>query len=494
MALLENIDNAPLRSEFLRAVNLVTTTQLSMFLDREPPDRDSMIATLNRKLDAVAAKAATAASADSTEADSLTPANSTEEPKTGSARAAAGASADTSSDTSSVTEANASVNKSNAATAAAATTATVGDNPVIQQQAAAMREVLLESLEIYNDPFATYINPRQLKSYHNKRKGNLLGVGVKFRAFDEEYPVILGALLGGPLEGKVEPGDRIISAAGVDQFGAKSSDVSRALKGEQGSSVDLILRSRNGEEKTLTAIRSQIKLRYARAEMLENNTGYIKVSRFGGGTHETVRALLQDLLQQRARALVLDLRDNPGGSTRAARGIVSLFVDKQNVYCERYEAGGMRELPHEGEKMTDLPLAVVVNEHSMSSSEIVAGALQDYGRATLVGAPTYGKGLIQKVFNLKAPLGGAVRTTIAAYATPSHTLIHGVGVTPDIFEATAEESMFRETGSLNVSHSSRTFKRHLLEQRIKKDHPEKRADYLIALQDEQLLRAIKEVA
>ena len=462
MALLENIDNAPLRSEFLRAVNLVTTTQLSMFLDREAPSRDSMIATLNRKLEAVAAKAASgdAAAGESKGESKKVGASSSpiDEPRIAGAGSASGATGD------------------------------------IQQQAAAMREVLLESLEIYNDPFATYINPRQLKSYNNKRKGNLLGVGIKFRAFDEDYPVILGALLGGPLEGKVEPGDRIISVAGVDQSGAKSSDVGRALKGEQGTTVDLLLRPENGDEKTITATRSQIKLRYARAEMLENKTGYIKVSRFGGTTHETVRALLEDLLQQGARALVLDLRDNPGGSTRAARGIVSLFVDKQNVYCERYEAGGMRELPHEGEKMTDLPLAVVVNEHSMSSSEIVAGALQDYGRATLVGAPTYGKGLIQKVFNLKEPLGGAVRTTIAAYATPSHTLIHGVGVTPDIFEATAEESIFRETGSLNVSDSSRAYKRALLEQRIKEDFSEKRAEYLIALKDEQLLRAIKVVA
>ena len=257
--------------------------------------------------------------------------------------------------------------------------------------------------------------------------------------------------------------------------------------------MDLVLRPENGEEKNITATRSQIKLLYARAEMLDSKIGYIKVSRFGGNTHETVRALLLDLLQQGAESLVLDMRDNPGGSTRAARGIVSLFVDKQNVYCERYEAGGMRELPHEGEKLTDLPLAVVVNENSMSSSEIVAGALQDYGRATLIGAPTYGKGLIQKVFNLQAPLGGAVRTTIAAYATPSHTLIHGVGVTPDIFEATAEESMFRETGSLNVSSESRAFKRRLLEERIAKEFPEKRAAYLIALQDRQLQRAITEL-
>ena len=491
MALLDNIGNAPLRSEFLRAVNLVTTTQLSMFIDREPPSRDSMIERLNQKLSLNGIAGDDSAAMPSVD---VSPTDISREPLTGSANATANSNSGSRSTTATAagSVANSVSNTATTPAGAAAIVAAEADS-LIEKQAAAMREVLLESLEIYNDPFATYINPQQLKNYNNKRKGNLLGVGIKFRAYDEDYPVILGALLGGPLEGRVQPGDRMITIDGVDQQGAKSSQVGRALKGKEGSSVNVLLRSKKGEERAITATRSQIKLLYARAEMLENQVGYIKISRFGGNTHVTVRGLLQDLLQQGAQSLVLDLRDNPGGSTRAARGIVSLFVDKQNVYCERYEAGGMRELPHEGEKLTDLPLSVVVNEHSMSSSEIVAGALQDYGRATLVGAPTYGKGLIQKVFNLKAPLGGAVRTTIAAYATPSHTLIHGVGVTPDIFEATAEESMFRETGSLNVSADTRAYKRRLLEQRIVEENEQKRADYLIALKDEQLLRAIKEI-
>ena len=203
--------------------------------------------------------------------------------------------------------------------------------------------------------------------------------------------------------------------------------------------------------------------------------------------------MLQELLNQGAKYLVLDLRDNPGGSTRAARGITSLFVDKQSVYCERYEAGGVRELPHEGRKLTDLPLAVIVNEASMSASEIVAGALQDYGRAVVVGAPTYGKGLIQKVFNLKEPLGGAVRTTIAAYATPHHTLIHGVGVTPDLYEESAPQHLFRETGSLNISSAARVFKRQLLEDRLRRDFSDEESLRLISLEDQQLKRGIREL-
>ncbi len=422
MSDLTQIENLKLRSEFLRAINLVTTTQLTLFLESEAPTRDSMIASLEKRL-----------------AD--------KEPSAGA------------------------------------------DMDIHQSKA--MREVLFDAISVFNDPFATYINPDQLKRYYNRRKGNLLGVGLKFRAFDDDYPVVIGTLLGGPLEKTpMSPADRIIEINGKDQKGVSSRDVTSALKGEAGSEVELRLRHEDDSEYSLTATRSQINLKYARSEMLADKVGYLKVSRFGGNTHKTARALLQGLLDDGARHLVLDLRDNPGGSTRAARGIVSSFVDKQNVYCERYEAGGVRELPHEGGKLTDLPLAVIVNEASQSASEIVAGALQDYDRAVIVGAPTYGKGLIQKVFNLQAPLGGAVRTTIAAYATPKHTLIHGVGVTPDIYEATAPESLFRETGSLNVSADARAFKRKLLEQRINEQFDDEKADSLIAREDLQLKRSI----
>ena len=425
MADLEQIKNLQLRSEFLRAVNLVTTTQLTLFLDREAPTRASMVDAVVDRL-------------------------SRREP-------AAGEDIDT-------------------------------------HQAGVMREVLINAISVFNDPFASYINPDQLKRYYNRRKGNLLGVGLKFRAFDDDYPAIIGTLLGGPLEQtEMTPGDRLLSINSQDQHGASSGEIATALKGKAGSTVDMELRHESGDTYKLTATRSQIKLRYVRSEMLANDVGYLKVSRFGGATHTTARELLQELLNQGAKYLVLDLRDNPGGSTRAARGITSLFVDKQSVYCERYEAGGVRELPHEGRKLTDLPLAVIVNEASMSASEIVAGALQDYGRAVVVGAPTYGKGLIQKVFNLKEPLGGAVRTTIAAYATPHHTLIHGVGVTPDLYEESAPQHLFRETGSLNISSAARVFKRQLLEDRLRRDFSDEESLRLISLEDQQLKRGIREL-
>jgi len=366
-------------------------------------------------------------------------------------------------------------------------------------QVSIMRDMLGEILESYNDPYANYVNPESLKRYYQRRKGNFVGIGVKFRSRKGRYPVVIGALTGGPLaNANVKPGDRILSIEGKDQLDASATDVSGALKGEQGSEVNLVLGRAvpNAEsdamtEISLVATRQPVKLEYVRSEIVEGNIGYLKVSRFGANSHKALSLQIQQLLAQKVRGFVLDLRDNSGGSTRAARAMVSMFSDAEWIYCEQMQSGNTRELPRHGERLTDLPLVVLINEKSMSSSEIVAGAFKAEGSATIVGAPTYGKGLIQRVFNLKAPLGGAVRTTIAAYATPDHVLIHGLGVVPDIFVESAPHFLFRETGSLNISDDARRYKRSLLEEDLDEKHPDK-ADHLKTLEDLQLKVALKQ--
>jgi len=332
---------------------------------------------------------------------------------------------------------------------------------------AAMQTLLSDVMAVYNDPFANYINPKQHKAYTERRTGGFVGLGLKFRTQTEDYPVVIGALLGGPLEERdMEPGDKIISVNDEDLHALSSRQVSTILKGPPDSTARLKLQ-RNGETFDLETRRQSVQLQYARTEMHENNVGYIKVSRFGGKTHVLVRQLLKELISDGAKSLVLDLRDNPGGSTRAARNMLSIFHKAPWVYCEQYKTGKINRLPRDGDWLTDMPLSVLVNEYSMSSSEILAGALQDYKRAKLIGAPTYGKGLIQRVFPLAEPLGGAVRTTIAMYGTPSHTLLHGRGLLPDVYVPTAPERLFKETGSVNISDKARAFRRSLFMKSLK---------------------------
>jgi len=349
-----------------------------------------------------------------------------------------------------------------------------------------MQQLLSEVLSLYNDPFANYINPKQHKSYNERRSGGFVGLGLKFRAQTDAYPFVIGALLGGPLEQQnMQPGDRMISVNDTDLKAKSTREISTVLKGEAGSTVTLGL-ERDGQAIKFEATRQAVQLHYARSDVIGSDIGYIKISRFGGKTHERVKPLLIDLLERGVKALVIDVRDNPGGSTRAARNIMSMFDQAAWVYCEQYKTGAVKRLPREGDVVTDLPVAVLVNEYSMSSSEILAGALQDYQRATLVGAPTFGKGLIQKVFALAEPVGGAVRTTIAMYGTPSHRLLHGRGLVPDVYVPSAPERLFKETGSVNISDEARAFRRSLLIADLREKYTDAEADAYSNLADAQL--------
>lgn len=353
-----------------------------------------------------------------------------------------------------------------------------------------MQAILNKVLAIYNDPFANYINPKQHKRYTQRRTGGFVGIGFKFRVTKDAYPYVIGPLLGGPLENaNMKTGDRIIKIDGTDIKGEASSKVTELLKGEPGSMVTLQL-LRDDQIHDLEAKRQSVQLHYARSAVLESDIGYIKISRFGGKTHERVKPLLEALLAQGVKGIIVDVRDNPGGSTRAARNIMSLFDEAPFVFCEQYKSGKVNRLPREGETLTKLPMVVLVNEHSMSSSEILAGALQDYKRATIIGAPTYGKGLIQRVFPLAEPLGGAVRTTIAMYGTPSHRLLHGRGLVPDIYVPTPAQRLYRETGSINITDRARAFRRSLYLEELKDHHSAEKISQFDQIPDTQLAQAL----
>lgn len=355
-----------------------------------------------------------------------------------------------------------------------------------------MRDLISETIETYNDQYANYITPDALKRYSEKRSGSYEGVGLKFRAIKDDYPLVIGPIIDGPLDhSNLEPGDMIIAANGHDLKGLTNGQIVKQLKGPADSSIKLEL-NRNGETVYVEGIRGPVDLIYAASEIVNNNIGYIKISRFGGNTHKQVRSLLGTLIESNVSGIILDLRDNPGGSTRAARAIVSMFTEESHVYCEKNKAGVIKQLPRHGGHVTDLPLAVLINGNSMSSSEIVAGALQSFARGTLIGSPTYGKGLVQRVFNLKMPLGGAVRTTIAVFGTPDHQPIQGAGIVPDIYLESPADFMFRRSGSLNIRGDARAFQRTLLEDAVKEKHADK-ADALISAPDAQLNRAIDEI-
>lgn len=361
---------------------------------------------------------------------------------------------------------------------------------------AVAREFLRETLARFRDPYANYIDPRGHDAYAQRRRGNLVGVGLKFRARLDDYPLVLGVLQGGPLDGAdLHPGDQLIAVDGDDLHGLGSSETRDRLAGVEGSMTRLVVRRRRGEDDdeptNIAVTRRTVALHYARSDRLaDGRIAYIKISRFGTDTHERVSGFVDALESDDVEGIVLDLRDNPGGSTRAARAVTSMFDELPDIYCETRREGRMLRLPREGEVVTRRPLVVLVNERSMSSAEIVAGALQLADRARIIGAPTWGKGLIQKVYPLQKPLGGAVRTTIATFATSDGIPLHARGIVPDIYVPSAPHGLYEEVGSLNVSADSRAFRRELILDRLAAELSTESAKAFAALPDIQLDVAI----
>jgi carboxyl-terminal processing protease len=182
----------------------------------------------------------------------------------------------------------------------------------------------------------------------------------------------------------------------------------------------------------VTITRAHIVIPSVEGKMLDNGIAYINITVFGDNTGDEVHKILGDLLKQNPKGIILDLRDNTGGYTTAARDVASEFIGEGVIWYEEYGDGTRQEnraIPG-GLATGDIPLVVLVNELSASASELVAGAIQDYGRGQLVGVTTYGKGTVQYWMPLSN--GGTVRVTIAKWLTPNGRTIHKIGLTPDV--------------------------------------------------------------
>jgi len=203
------------------------------------------------------------------------------------------------------------------------------------------------------------------------------------------------------------------------------------IRGEEGTTVDLGIRRNGGEELLrFTITRAKIDVPNITSEILEGDIGYIKLENFNDPAAGDVREAIEELTTQGAAALILDIRNNPGGMLSSSVDVSSLFIADGVIVTVEERGSDPERYRATGKVATDLPLAVLVNGNSASASEIVAGALQDYDRATIVGEQTFGKGSVQQIEELS--FGGAVKLTIAHYLTPKGRAIDKVGLTPDV--------------------------------------------------------------
>jgi carboxyl-terminal processing protease len=232
----------------------------------------------------------------------------------------------------------------------------------------------------------------------------------------------------------LRPGDMVLAIDGQSVEGLSLYEAVSMIRGPIDSTVFLtILREETPEPFDVSIVRAKIELEVIEARLLEDTegVGYVRLTQFSNGAAEKVAEAIDKLLSQGATAIVLDLRSNPGGLLSEAVNVSSLFIEKGPIVIEKLKGG--QEKVFEAERRQtpfDIPLVVLVNGGSASASEIVAGAIQDTERATIIGEQTFGKGSVQLPHRLSD--GSELRVTIAEWLTPSGRQIHGKGITPDI--------------------------------------------------------------
>jgi len=304
-----------------------------------------------------------------------------------------------------------------------------------------MQGAIRGMLEAVGDDYTYYMDPRVFELESTSLSGEYQGIGA-YVDTQGEFLTVVSPIEGSPAEAAgLRPGDMIIAIDGEDMADYTPEEARQRVLGEAGTTVVLtIQREEEPEPLEFTIVRAKIMVASVTGEMLDNGIAYVDINQFGDNTTSELRTVLDELLLQNPQGIVLDLRFNPGGYLITSVEVMSEFIDEGVVLIEQYGDGTRDVYSALGNgRATDLPMVVLINEGSASASEILAGALQDYGRAELVGVQSFGKGSVQ-VF---APLSneqGAVRVTIAKWLTPEERTIEDTGLSPDhIVEMTDED-------------------------------------------------------
>ena len=306
----------------------------------------------------------------------------------------------------------------------------------------AKREALYRGLvSSLGDVYSVYFNEEEYAALQQQNEGIYYGIGA-YVSFNEELnrSYVSGIIPNSPAEeAGLQENDVFWEVDGTSTEGLNTEQVAGMIRGPEYTEVTIMIH-RDDEEMTLQITRRRVEHQTVDSRMLEDQIGYIQLAEFDGVTPDQFKTAYDRLQQEGMRALVLDLRANPGGNLAAVcevanyllpKGDIVYTVDKYNLK-ETYSCEGRHEI--------QIPLAVLVDGHSASAAEILAGAIKDYEKGTLIGTTTFGKGIVQRFFSLGD--GTGLKLTISDYYTPKGNNIHKVGITPDVeieFDADAYE-------------------------------------------------------
>lgn len=298
---------------------------------------------------------------------------------------------------------------------------------------ALMQGAIRGMMQALGDEQTFYMDPEMYQTETLSLQGEYEGIGA-YVDLEGEYLTIVSPIAGSPAElAGLHPGDKVIAIDGEDMTGVPPEQARLKVLGPEGTKVTLTIR-REGESGPLEFVitRARITIRSAEGEMLENDIAYVDINTFGDRTTRELRTALKNLMAQNPKGLIIDLRNNPGGYLSTSIEVSSEFIEDGVIMYEQYGDGRRDTYEALGNgQATDIPIVVLINQGSASASEIVAGALQDYGRATLVGMQTFGKGSVQNWQPLSNNQGAA-RVTIAKWLTPHERAIDKVGLAPDV--------------------------------------------------------------
>ncbi len=282
------------------------------------------------------------------------------------------------------------------------------------------------------DKYTVYYTPDEMEEFEISTEGNYIGIGIYMGVVTSDGAImIIAPIPGSPAEeAGIKSGDIIVKIDGVAYSGDEIEKASNYIKGNAGTKVNLEI-ERDGEILNFEVERKKIDIAPVESEILEGNIGYISLLSFDEGCSDEIKEKIQEFNDKNIDKIILDLRNNGGGLVDEALSILELFVNEGDnllITVDKYDKEEINKSKKSPE--TDAKLIVLTNVGSASASEIVAGTLQDLGRATIVGEKTYGKGVIQALLPLSD--GAGLKVTIEEYFTANKNKINGIGIVPDV--------------------------------------------------------------
>lgn len=288
-------------------------------------------------------------------------------------------------------------------------------------------------LDALGDPYSTYYSKEKLVDIQNQTQGIYYGIGA-YIGLDArtEMPVLSKIIEKTPAEESgLLAGDVIIKVDDTETQGMELTDVVSKVKGEEGTKVSLtIFREGDSDYRVVDVERRKIESPTVAYKMMEDQIAYIEIREFDEITIDQFREAYVVAQGNDMKGLVLDLRSNPGGNLSAVVEIARMLLPKGMIVYTEDKYGERMEYTCDGTQQIQVPMTVLINGNSASASEILAGAIKDYGIGTLVGTTTYGKGIVQRIINLSD--GSAVKLTVSKYYTPKGNNIHKIGIEPDV--------------------------------------------------------------